>query len=141
MASNATHRKVKLNRLNASVMHELYQVSDEYRKEVAIATKQAAWLTTVLVQRYYDASGAGGKKYRRSFKYNVDVGRVKTAAIVYSPRHYRLTHLLENGHELVTKNGKILGKRSTAYPHWSKAELEGVKFFYDYLKDVPKKVK
>lgn len=50
--------------------------------------------------------------------------------VVHNKRHYRLTHLLEHGHNVVNQWGAT-GKRAGAHPHIAPAELEGVQKFID----------
>ena len=70
-----------------------------------------------------DAAGIGGRKYRKSFKDTVtkDTAWITTVEI-HSPKHYRLTHLLEFGHVVKVK-GKVVGA-ARAYPHLATAETE-----------------
>ena len=57
--------------------------------------------------------------------------RLKVAYVVHNEEHYRLTHLLENGHVSRNGTGRTFG-RVKAYPHiqpvneWAKAELRDV---------------
>lgn len=67
------------------------------------------------------ASRIGGTEYKNSFKCKVQKKRTYSEAVVYSPKHYQLTHLLENGHYLVYF-GKPMGKMTQAFPHWATAE-------------------
>lgn len=41
----------------------------------------------------------------------------QTKYIVHNKTHYQLTHLLENGHRIITVNGEDTGKRTTAIKH------------------------
>lgn len=49
--------------------------------------------------------------------------RLVTKQIVYNEEHYRLTHLLENGHVVKNGTGRVLG-HAPAYPHIKKVEDE-----------------
>lgn len=58
----------------------------------------------------------------------VRMTRVSTAKVVHNEEHYRLTHLLENGHVIRNGTGRTFG-RTAKYPHiapvndWAKEEL------------------
>lgn len=41
----------------------------------------------------------------------------QTKYIVHNKTHYQLTHLLENGHRIITVNGEDTGKRTKAIKH------------------------
>lgn len=71
------------------------------------------------------ASRIGGTEYKNSFKCKVKKKRTYSEAVVYSPKHYQLTHLLENGHYLVCF-GHPTGKMTRAFPHWAEAEEKAV---------------
>lgn len=55
----------------------------------------------------------------------------RNGAVWYAaPPHYRLTHLLEDGHR--TRNGGF----TRAFPHISYGEVEAVKLYEEYVKEV-----
>lgn len=55
-------------------------------------------------------------KYNKSwnFKINRKIGNIE--ATVYNAKHYQLTHLLEDGHKMVGRDGQVKGFVK-AYPH------------------------
>lgn len=62
--------------------------------------------------------------YARSWKWSrnaITRGRWYHSVVVFNEKHYRLTHLLENGHDLVSKTGKLYG-RVKGQPHIITAE-------------------
>lgn len=71
-------------------------------------------------------SGAYSKDW--TFEIKSD-GRYKRKAVVFNEDHYRLTHLLENGHAL-KRGGRTYG-RVQAYTHIFPINEEAQKDFYD----------
>lgn len=71
-------------------------------------------------------------KYKKSFyvKKNKDGNYIVANKIGY------LTHLLENGHEILGGAGhkKNLGKRSKAFKHWQPAELKARELVDKFIK-------
>ena len=85
------------------------------------AAKQAADIT---VKRLKSTSPKGATgRYAKSWKAKAQDG----GQVVYNEKHYRLTHLLENGHDIVS-NGKKVG-HAKAQPHIKPAEQEGIETF------------
>lgn len=103
------------------------QLVEEYGEDVSKSVKEdvkdVGKETVQLVHQNIDAAGIGGRKYRKSFKETVtkDTAWITTVEI-HSPKHYRLTHLLEFGHVVKVK-GKVVGA-ARAYPHLATAEKE-----------------
>ena len=59
--------------------------------------------------------------YQRSFRVALRKTRLAVTATIFSQApHYRLTHLLEYGHDVI-RNGVKVGE-TKSYPHWSKVE-------------------
>ncbi len=70
---------------------------------------------------YRDRSGKYSKSFEVAERENaVSVTGAKSYAI-HSKKHYRLTHLLEHGHRIVTRKGKIVGETHT-FKHWDAAQ-------------------
>lgn len=70
------------------------------------------------------------KSRRHPYANGWTVSAVRDGYVVHNKRHYRLTHLLENGHDVSNQWGAT-GKRAGAHPHIHPAELEGVQKFID----------
>ena len=56
------------------------------------------------------------KHYKKSFA----IKKGKDGEYTIYNKKYRLTHLLENGHDIYA-NGVNTGKRTRAFPHWKQA--------------------
>ena len=108
----------------ANAMQQLLEgYGEDVGQSVKEDVKDIGKKTVQLVHQNIDAAGIGGRKYRKSFKETVtkDTAWITTVEI-HSPKHYRLTHLLEFGHVVKVK-GKVVGA-ARPYPHLSNAEKE-----------------
>lgn len=68
-------------------------------------------------------------KYAKSWRVKIVKERLGTYAIVYNKDHYRLTHLLENGH------AKVNGGRVNGIEHIRPAEQKAIKQFEKELEE------
>lgn len=68
--------------------------------------------------------------YNKSWTKKVDRGKSYVHATIHNKKHYRLTHLLEDGH--VTRNGK----RTKAYKHISPVNDEIQKKYLKKVEDI-----
>lgn len=101
-------KKISAIQLKSSIDLMLREYGEEVSQIVPKVTKE------VLVEASDELKSAGdfkGKKYRRSWTYDIDDFGYRVEGIVYNEKHYQLTHLLEFGH--VKQNGG----RTRAFPH------------------------
>lgn len=98
---------------------------------VMLSTKDAAKAAADSVVKQLKATSPKGKasKYAKSWKTKAQDG----GQVIYNEKHYRLTHLLENGHDVVV-NGKKVG-HAKAYPHIKPAEEKGIKDFEQKIRE------
>ena len=68
----------------------------------------------------------GGGDYAAGWKVKSEESRNSTKQIIYNPKHYQLTHLLEKGHDTFNQFGGPY-KRTPAHRHIAPAEEEGVR--------------
>lgn len=92
------------------------------------ASKKAADATKKRLRAVKHGKGSW-RKYSGSWKAKAQDG----GYIVYNEKHYRLTHLLEYGHDVIV-NGRKVG-RAKAYPHIADAAEQGVKDFEREVKE------
>ena len=118
-----SNQTIQPSQLTEAISGILTDYSEEVSKSVKEDVKDVGKRTVQLVHQNIDAAGIGGRKYRNSFKDTTTKDTAwMTTVEIHSPKHYRLTHLLEFGH-VVKRKGKVLGT-ARAYPHLATAEKE-----------------
>lgn len=101
--------------VNEVLYDSMQNVADEAVKELKSVNKFAS-----------DGHPTG--EYSKSWdKVEQQTSRLAKSVIVYNEEHYRLTHLLENGHAL-KRGGRTIGSVK-AYPHIYPVEQKVVKDF------------
>ena len=101
--------------VNEVLYESMQNVADEAVKELKSVNKFAA-----------DGHPTG--EYSKSWdKVEQQTSRLAKSVVVYNEEHYRLTHLLENGHAL-KRGGRTIGS-VPAYPHIYPVEQKVVKNF------------
>lgn len=95
------------------VVAEAFKVTEAVANQAAVSCSDKAAKKAVSLLR--SAIGGSGK-YSRGWK----VKKEKDGAIVYNASQPSLTHLLENGHDII-KNGQKVGQ-TRSIPHISVAE-------------------
>ena len=126
--------------LSKEITDILNSYSDEVREAVDDTTKQEGYKAVSRVKRAIDSAGIKGNKYKKSITSKSESGRLYNTVIIHarSP-HYRLTHLLENGH--VVRNQYGTYGRTKARPHWEVAEKETEKAYTDSIVSAVEKIK
>lgn len=109
--------------VNEVLYESMQNVADEAVKELKAVNKFAS-----------DGHPTG--EYSKSWdKVEQQTSRLAKSVIVYNEEHYRLTHLLENGHAL-KRGGRTIGSVK-AYPHIYPVEQKVVK---DFEKEVIERI-
>ena len=116
------NQKVDIDEL-ANVIGESFERYGELSAEaVREVVEQTAKDT---VERLKQTSPKEYGNYAESWTYDKNAlkgGKLRSHTVVFNKKHYRLTHLLEYGHDLVTKTGKKLDNRAEARPHIANVE-------------------
>lgn len=75
----------------------------------------------------------GGGSYAAGWKVKSEESWNRSRQIVYNPKHYQLTHLLEKGHDTFNQFGGPY-KRTPAHRHIAPAEENGVRRLLERLR-------
>lgn len=118
------NKKVSPDGLADAIIKEM----NRYGQDVAEGIKKAVQDAGALCQKELKATspkltGDYAKGWRKKTAYE---NSTEVRVSVYNATDYQLTHLLENGHALVGKNGKVLGTVG-AKPHIGPAEQKAEK--------------
>lgn len=110
-----------------SVIKDAFKITDTVVNESALACAQTV---ARRAQRMLKAAPIGGSgKYNRGWR----VKKEKDGAIVYNASQPSLTHLLENGHDVISHGVKV--GRARAIPHIKPVEEETKVFFEEIVID------
>ena len=115
-----------------SVTAQMKELLDEYSETVEEVVEDAAKTTAKeCVNELKNTSPKGPKGYARSWTSKKHDG----GWVVYNKEHYRLTHLLENGHAIVNQFGKQPGRVGPAggKPHILPVEQSGIEEFQNKI--------
>ena len=126
------------------VTNDIKKILEEYGEDVLSAFSKAAYKNAEVFTRklqatsYPPATASGSAKpmkrrqwrrYAKSWSWTGYETENRFGVTIYNKKHYRLTHLLENGH--VTRDGN----HTRAFKH---IEPIAVEFINSYLKDIEK---
>lgn len=132
-------RKIKVTAegFGDAVLDILSEYADDVTEESKTLVQKTAEDAARAVRSGAQAN-FNGTKYKNSIQVKVKKKRLYSEAVVYSPKHYQLTHLLENGHRLVffghPTNTFIEGRA-----HWAPAEEEAVRALEEGIKEAAQK--
>lgn len=115
---------------------------EDYSKGVDTALEKASDMAGKEAEEELHSTSPVRKKnggdYRRSWTYEEKAIRrgknnFRTEMVVWNPKHYRLTHLLEKSHRIVNKYGQY-GK-TTPQPHIAPAQKNAEQTFEKVFKE------
>lgn len=107
--------ETQLARILNAYSEEVVEVLDQSAKNVAKETVEE--LKETSPKRH----GKYGGKYAKGWAFRRETTLKGSSYVIYNPKHYRLTHLLEKGH------AKVNGGRTRKFPHIQPAEQRAVK--------------
>lgn len=113
-----------------SIEAQLAEILKEYREEIDDAINEG--LTVAPDECKAELRNNSPKDtgdYSKGWKVKRD--RKLKRAVVYNATHPGLTHLLENGHDIVNKKGRY--GRAPAHPHIAAAADESAQVFIDTI--------
>lgn len=112
---------------------ELQELIEEYESEVNKAIEEALpEVGKETVKELKKTSPEDRGKYKKTWKSKIEEDRLGKKLIVYNSDNYRLTHLLEHGHAIVS-GGRKAGS-TEAIEHIGPAQEKAVKKVIEKIK-------
>lgn len=124
--------EVKISDLDKVIMDALEDYKDGAKKVIAEVLPVVGQETAQELQSLSRSKFKGSGAYAKGWKAQRDTrkrSKDSTAIVVLNKTHYRLTHLLENGH------AKVNGGRVEGRPHISEAEKNAIDKSVKRIKD------
>lgn len=116
--------KISIKELATEITKELAQYSEDVAEEIKKEVENVAKET---VQDIKENSLQKTGEYKKGWTYKVQFENRESIRIrVYNKKKPQLTHLLENGHLIKSKSGKVIG-RVEPHPHIRLAEQRAEK--------------
>ena len=118
------------NNFYGEMTNILLQYTDEIQEKVNEAVK----LTADTSKKELKVAGSFKNRtgrYRKGWKIKFELSRYGSFATVYNSKYYPLTHLLENGHQLI-RGGRYI-KDVKAFPHISTVNDEAQKMLEEEI--------
>ena len=113
--------RITPNELEGAITEIINDYTKEVGKSVPEDVKSTGKACVQMLKANIDSAGIGGRVYKNSFTSTTTKETAfETTVEVHSPKHYRVTHLLEHGHVLKIR-GKVVGM-TRAFPHFAPAE-------------------
>lgn len=115
---------IKPDELAKVLMRELQGYSSKVADETKAVCKRVARQAT---QEIKSGSPKRTGNYSKGWKTKtLDDGMEDTRIVIHNATSYQLTHLLENGHSYVGRNGKRVAGAAKAHPHIAIVEEKAV---------------
>jgi len=124
-------RKVGMLDLESTIESLLKEYGDDVYEVLGDSVEKVAneATTKLKASNHFAPGGHPSGAYAGSWTHEPQpVNRLQVKETIYNEDHYRLTHLLENGHVIRNGTGRSFGK-APAYPHikqveeWTQEEL------------------
>lgn len=124
-------KKVRTVNLDSAIKEVLKEYGDECYTVLESCVKEVAdeAVTKLQAVKHFAPGRNPSGDYSKDWTQDtMPTARLKTKTVVHNEDHYRLTHLLENGHVSRNGTGRTFG-RVPAYPHiapvndWAEKQL------------------
>ena len=134
MAKRGTYdRHIKVGVFQEIVQKEIEGYVRDLQESIPDIVEQAGKKCVQGIRAHAVMAGIPDREYAKSWKVKIiDKNAWGTFLKVYSPKKYRIAHLLEHGHTLKV-HGKVVGT-VRAYPHLVYAEKEAILFLENKMK-------
>lgn len=127
--------RINIDQVADEIMSKLEDYRDLAADIVKAAVKDVAEESVYDMQESIERAGIGGTgAYKSSIDQKKNTVKGAYGHVVYARApHYRLTHLLEIGHDIKNQpGGPVLG-RVKAYPHWERVRNSAVQKLTDRI--------